>query len=296
MRLSVGGYKINRMSSAPTLEQRVAILFEMLRQRASRGGFPEHGSFANRLNDQVVRASGAGLDSFKIKPEVTSLFATAAVEMWLRSVHSFLISASLTQASPIWATVSGYYASHYCVRGLAHLLGSFHLFQKKRIILLEITGGNHICHIEKTNEREHRFYWKAVKECERFVDDPFFTLNNDGDEKSDSAHRNVANYYDHIDKFPNFQFLDFLSLKRRIQRISNIELSSIPIPNKNEFPDVEAVQLVAYHRIVRFRTFVDGIVSQRNRFWRVHRNPSWCSDLLDFQVTAPLFVEVYRNK
>ena len=34
--------------------------------------------------------------------------------MWLRAVHSF-ISASLTGISDIWASVAGYYSSHYWV-------------------------------------------------------------------------------------------------------------------------------------------------------------------------------------
>ena len=43
-------------------------------------------------------------------------FAMAAVKMWLRAVHSFLISVSLTKASPIWSSVAGYYSSHYSIR------------------------------------------------------------------------------------------------------------------------------------------------------------------------------------
>ncbi len=286
------------MASSSTLEQRIGILFEILGQRAPKGSFPVQGFLAAQLNDLVERASRKKLDSSSVRPEIAAHFATAAVEMWLRGVHSFLSSASLTAASPIWATVSGYYASHYCIRGLAHLLGFFQLFQKKRIISLEITGGRHICRIEKKsgNEREHKFYWKIVKECPSFVNDPLFTLNIDADDESDSGHRNVANYYDHIDKFPNFQFLDISFLKQRIQNISEIELTSVPIPNQKNFPDVDAVQLVAYHRIVKFRSFVDGIVNPKNRFWRVHRNPNWCLDMLDFQIVKPQFVEVYRNK
>src|SRR4051794_22938270 len=57
--------------------------------------------------------------------DAAACFATAAVDIWLRAVHSFLISASLTESSPIWASISGYYSSHYSVRAIAHLLGYF---------------------------------------------------------------------------------------------------------------------------------------------------------------------------
>jgi hypothetical protein len=73
-----------------------------------------------------------------INPKIASHFASAAVDIWLRSVHSFLISASLTEISPIWSSVSGYYSSHYAVRGLAHLLGYFQLFRRKRLAKLSL--------------------------------------------------------------------------------------------------------------------------------------------------------------
>jgi hypothetical protein len=224
-------------------------------------------------------------------------FATAAIEMWHRSVHSFLISASLTNSSPIWSSVSGYYSSHYSVRAFAHLLGHFQLFKKKRLIQLEIDGHNYYCHVSKKDggDREHKLCWKIVKNYPLFARDPFFTKNEEVSSQSDGAHRNRANYYDHIGRFPNFQPLDEAYLKRRILSISTIEFSDAPIPNVDYFPDIDNVQIVAYHRLVRFRMFLDTILGDSNRFWNVNRTPNWCANYLNFQVIQPEYTTLYQG-
>lgn len=217
------------------------------------------------------------------------MFATAAVDMWLRAVHSFLVSASLTSVSPIWASGSGYYSSHYAVRALAHLLGFFQLYTQKRIAQLQIRDGNYVCTFQpKTvNDREHRFYWKTVKRDQHFAGDPFFTDNDAAVDVSDVGHRDWANYKDHLPQFPMFRPLDEVALKTRVERISSIEITAPPIPRISRYPDLENVQVVAYHRVVRFRDLVDAILGGTNRFWRVHRTPPWVSKFTDFQVTEP---------
>ncbi len=38
--------------------------------------------------------------------------------------------------------------------------------------------------------------------------------------------------------------------------------------------------------MIRFRKFLDEILED-NRFWSRQRNPAWCADYLDFQITNP---------
>src|SRR4051794_23110473 len=106
-------------------EKRVGIFFNRLAHSSS---FPVSGSLSEKLNKMVGRAPGA--DRLPVRTELISDFASAAVEIWQRGIHSFLTSAALTETSPLWASVGGYSASHYSVRGLAHLLGAFQLHQR----------------------------------------------------------------------------------------------------------------------------------------------------------------------
>jgi hypothetical protein len=260
---------------------------------------PGSGALSTYLNVIADKAIKNNTPSVIVNKDVMALFATAAVEMWQRGVHSFLISSSLTKASPIWSSVSGYYASHYCVRGLAHLLGYFQLHRRRKIVRFNIEGGKYKCYLDDKggSDREHKFYWKAVKQDSNFQNNPFFTSNDDDPNKaeSDSGHRNKANYFDHINNFPVFQPLSEAELKDRIDFLSKIELSSIPMPRKSKYPDNNNVQLVAYHRLIIFRSFLDNTLGSSNTFWTVHRNPAWCSDYINFQVVKPSFMEAYRN-
>jgi len=234
-----------------------------------------------------------GIQTVEINADVVAHFATASVEIWQRAIHSFLISSSLTQVSPMWASVAGYYSSHYSMRAIAHLIGFFQLFKKKKIAKIYISNGKYYCDIntKNGNDKEHKFYWNAVKAHPYFTDDPLFTFNEDNGNESDSGHRNIANYADHIGKYSVFRPLGEEELKSRIDFLSKIELLAVPIPRKNKYPDVESVQLVSYHRIVRFRRLLDECLGGSNMFWNTHRTPSWCAGYVSFQVTNPSFGE-----
>lgn len=289
------------MPGSLKIEKRVEILFDILDRRPSKTAMPTAGNLAAQLNTIAAKAEGISTSIVSVDKDVMALFATAAVEMWQRGVHSFLISSSLTVASPIWSSVSGYYASHYCIRGLAHLLGYFQLHGRKKVVRFDIEGGKYKCYFEKKggSDREHKFYWKAVKQDSNFYNNPFFTSNEDDpakpDAESDAGHRNKANYFDHIDSFPFFQPLSEDAMKDRIKYISKIELSAVPVPRKSSYPDIDHVQLVAYHRLIIFRSLLDNVLGGSNTFWKVHRNPAWCSAYINFQVVKPLFMEVYRG-
>jgi hypothetical protein len=261
-------------------------LFGSFGQQVPASDLPSPGSLVNELRR---RLAGASHHTVVAPPSVFRLLALASIEMWQRAVHSFLISASLTEASPIWSSVVGYYSSHYTVRALAHLLGYFQLFRDKKIVQLYIENGQRVLTTQSKggSEREHRYYWRIVKQSTDFQNDPFFVSNDESRPASDSAHRTYANYADLVNSFPIFSDLGPEKLKQRIKKLSEIEISAIPIPDRERFPDVEAVQLIAYHRLVRFRGYLDTVLGGGNRIWKVHRNPSWARNWLDYQVTEP---------
>jgi len=284
--------------STDATSQQIEVMFSALHKRSAAGAIPAPETLSTKLVNLVnVVEKVTGKTSRIIDPATFTCFATASVEMWHRSVHSFLVSATLTKASPLWASVSGYYSSHYSVRALAHLLGYFQLQSKKRILQVELRGSQYICHIiqKGAHDREHKFYWKTVKHHAQFENDPFFTKNEEG-QHSDSGHRSKANYADHVNQFPKFYSLDQAFLRGRVEKIAGIELSDAPIPNKESYPDIENVQLIAYHRMVKFRKYVDEVLGNSNRFWKTHRKPEWCPSFLDFQVIEPKFASVYKEQ
>ena len=265
----------------------IEVMFDGL---AAAGGtqFPERDSLASRLRDLVPKPFRA--TALMVDRALFQAFATASVEMWLRAVHSFLISASLTRSSPIWSSVAGYYSSHYSIRALSHLLGLFHLHRPTLTVRLEVAAKQLICNVEKGPSREHQFYWQSVKAHPEFTHDRLFTRNEEArDVDSDSRHRAIANYCDHVGIFPRFEVLDEGFLKARVERLASLPVSDPPIPRATHFPDLMNVQIVALLRLVRYRSFVDGYLGDSNRFWAKNRNPEWCRPYMAFQVVAPTF-------
>lgn len=287
------------MKIDPDVENRLRVFFGPLQKRAARGSVPRMGFLSKELTQAIDKAGNAGKRAITIAipQKVAVAFATAAVDIWLRAVHSFLISCALTDASPIWASATGYYSSHYSVRAIAHLLGYFQLFRKKRIVVLDGSGCGYSCQVQSkgAGDREHRFYWRVVKEHRQFASDPLFTANDTGGDATDVGHRDRANYADHLGHLPSFEVIDKDKLKLRIAQISKILFDAPPIPRLGSFPDVESVQVVAYHRIVRFRQLLDEGVGVKNRFWNVHRKPQWVGDMMDFQLTAPGGLQAMAN-
>lgn len=266
------------------VEAQVRLTFAGLQNDPARS-FPPPGALSNALVAHMP-APGSGTSTVQVGPAVSRLFATASVDMWDRAVHSFLVSAALTNTSVIWSSVAGYYSSHYSVRALAHLLGYFQLHSKRQNVYLTFSDGQHVCeyHNKRGGDREHLAYWKIVKR-RLFTNEALFTTNTvDGTTPADVAHRDRANYVDHLAAFVPFCPLDRDTVQSRINRISNIEFSAPPIPDVNQYPDIESVQAIAYHRLVCYRDLVDSILGGQNRFWRFHRNPPWATDFVDFQL------------
>jgi len=275
------------------LSKQITVMFSALNTKSAANAYPEAKALANLLKS---RCKPFTAETVAAKPQDLTLFATAAVEMWLRAVHSFLISAALTGASPIWASVAGYYSSHYTIRAFSHLFGLFHLHSSKRMIQLRREGKGWVYEIIKNaGAREHKLYWKYLAEHQELKGDPFFYPNREDIPESDASHRNSANYADHINGYPTFKPLSEEHLAQRIQKIAEIEFSVVPIPNADNFPDVENVQLVAYHRVVRFRQLLDEVVGTENRFWSIQRNPAWKPKDLTFQVVEPVFTALYSR-
>ena len=126
-----------------------------------------------------------------------------------------------------------------------------------------------------------------MKEDPHFVAEPLFSLNNSDPtiDASDAGHREKLNYSDHIGLTSVFRNLDEHALRERIDFISQIEFSIPPIPKRSKAPDVESVQVIAYHRLVFFRQFLDEVLGGKNRFWTVHRSPAWVNGMTNFQLT-----------
>ena len=277
------------------LKKQIIVMFSRLSTQSAAGAFPAPSALSDLLRS---RCSPYDQASVAARPPELTLFATAAVEMWLRAIHSFLISASLTDASPIWSSVAGYYSSHYSIRAFAHIFGLFHLHRDKRLIQLTRQGTGWVFEIIKKNgqDREHKLYWKYLAEHPELKGDPFFYANREDLPESDVSHRNRANYADHLNVFPHFKPLSEVDLAQRIQKIAEIQLSAIPIPNADKFPDIASVQILAYHRIVRFRKVLDEIIGAEHRFWSVQRNPSWRPKDLTFEVVDPEYTAIYAGR
>lgn len=270
------------ISIDPGLVRRVRADVQVLNRSAAFDVFPRPYSLRDALGAAVPKGPRRHATTRTLTPATARMFTTAAVDMWLRGVHSFLTSAALTSVSPIWASVSGYYSSHYCIRGLAHLLGFFRLYSMSRTARLIPGAGPFSCDLTGNAGREHDIYWHVVKADVHFAADVLFPVSN-----SEVDHRDWANYADFLPRFAPFRPLDKAALKVRIEKISEIPFASPPTPSPKEggIPDVDNVQVVAYHRVVRFREFLDTILVGKNRFWEVHRNPSWAMEFMDFQLT-----------
>jgi len=254
-------------------------------QRDAAGAFPRPNALSSALSALTIPV---GSNQIRVAPAIAKLFATASVDMWLRAVHSLLLSAAMTKSSPIWSSVAGYYSSHYAVRAIAHLLGYYHLYRIKRVVQLVLTGGTFDCTFEKKQgaDREHKFYWKVVRASPSFANDPLFPENNDAaPPASDVSHRSFASYADTLQHLPQYSSLDIDTMKTRLDRISEIQITSPPIPDRERFPDLDSVQIVAYHRLIRYRKILDEIVGPSDRFWGVHRHPQWARGLVDYQQT-----------
>jgi len=247
--------------------------------------FPAPGSLSASL--AAVLPDDVPVD-VAVSAELVSHFVTAAVDIWLRAVHSFLVSAALTKTSPIWSSVSGYYSSHYAVRGFAHLLGYFQLFQRKRIASLSVAPEAALnCNFtdkKGARDAEHKLYWRLAKNSDLLKGDGLFTENRTDSDESDVRHRSFANYADHLMAYPAFAPLNEQDLKDRIDQISKIVFDAPPIPRFSKFPDVEYVQLIAYHRLIAFRRLLDESLGDTNRFWNENRNPFFVAEYMNFQL------------
>lgn len=265
--------------------------FEPIRRRGGTA-MPALAKLANTLRTACPHA---GTGRVNLDPNTASLFATGSVECWLRSVHSYLVSCAATNTSPIWSAISGYYASHYSVRAICHLFGFFQMYSPNKKVQLDLQGGGAVCSFDpKGNSREHSSYWTMLSKHPLTGGTGLFPTNADRDEHSEVAHRNRATYADHINRFPNFAPLQEQQLRDRLQRLSNVEFTSVPRPQAEKFPDLVPVQVIAYHRLIYFRRLLDEALGNQNKFWSNFRKPQWASEYLDFQLVAPTGVVAPR--
>lgn len=264
----------------------VELSFGKLDKPSAKMDFPKPGMLSRHLSTLIGGSTATPTFLHQDSP----MFASAGVEMWHRAIHSFLWSVSLTEGSPLWASVTGYYASHFVMRAFAHSMGIFKSFTKKVAVQVVVQNGQFVCTQLTDKGGEHAFYWKAVKGHPRFTSNPLFRENNEREDnkkedKSDALHRNFANYADHLDSFAPLKFSSTKEVAERVEKISRIRRHSVtaPTPQRDDFPDIDKVQILAFQRIITFHDYLDNNV-QKNRFWRTHRRPSWCKDVMSFQV------------
>lgn len=265
-----------------TADQVVELLFGKLDKPSANLGFPKPGSLSKHFN---VLLSG-GADPLILSHQHSPMLATAGVEMWHRAIHSFLWSVALSKSSPLWSSVSGYYASHFVMRAFAHSMGIFKSFTQKEVIQVTVDNGQFVCSPLDWSSRgkgEHAFYWKAVKGHPRLISNDLFSENSERDPTSDAVHRTFANYTDHLCSFPPMEFSTLDAVADCVEKISRIRLHSVKHPSRDDYPDLQNVQILAFQRIVAFQDFLDEKVP-KNRFWRAHRRPNWCKDVMIFQV------------
>jgi hypothetical protein len=160
-------------------------------------------------------------------------------------------------------------------------MGIFKSFTQRKVIQVVAKNGSFVCTLTKTKLGEHAFYWNAVKG--KLQGNPIFHDNNEHDMKSDSAHRTFANYTDHVGSFSPVKFPALETIAESVEKISRIRLGSVTSPSREGFPDLQNVQILAFQRIIAFQDFLDSRVSN-NRFWRAHRRPTWCNNVMVFQV------------
>ncbi len=262
-------------------KQRILKTFQPLNSSSVRS-FPEAKYLSNYLKEKSKERSSL------IPPKAAVLFAKAAIEIWHRSIHSFLISLSLIDESPIWAAIIGYYSSHYSVRAIAHMLGYFYLYGDNKLFRLEFgREGTYSYSNPRRSDKsrsEHKLYWLLVKRNSTFSLNTLFDENPK--EKSDSAHRNYANYIDFLSKYYN-SFKSPLSkerIKNQIDTLSALSSKDISRPDIKKFPDAASVQLHAYSRIIIFRRILDTVLSNKNKFWNNNRNPTFAIEFMNYQL------------
>jgi hypothetical protein len=256
----------------------VELSFGKLDRPSAKMDFPKPGTLSNHF---IELLKTAGTTSPALSHQHCAMLASAGVEMWHRSIHSFLWSLALTDGSPLWSSVSGYYASHFAMRAFSHSMGIFKSFTQKKAIQVVNKNGGFVCSLSRSDLGEHAFYWNAVKG--KISGNPLFHDNNERDTKSESAHRTFANYTDHVGSFSPVQFPALETVAESVEKISRIRLGSVAPPSRDDFPDLQNVQILAFQRIVAFQDFLDARVSN-NRFWRTHRRPTWCNNVMAFQV------------
>jgi len=260
-------------------------IFSPWRGVAAAGAFPAVSALTDELERRLPPGRVTQRIDVPLQAATSRLFASAAIEIWQRAVHSLLISIALTRQSVLWSTICGYYATHYTFRGLAHLLGHYQMFRRHLIAQLSLDNGVLICSFSRGREREHDWYRRIVGVNPLLNTDPFFALPTPPSEY-DVVHRDRANYADHLNLLPTLQNQDREFVRQRLAQMARIE-SLVPSEILvGDFPNLDAVQINAYQRIARFRRFLDESIED-NRLWSYHRNPGWAMPFTNFEIVEP---------
>ena len=261
-------------------DQVVELSFQKLNKPSAKMDFPKPGTLSDQFS---LLIKNSATTPHTLPHQQSQMLASASVEMWHRAIHSFLWSLALTKSSNLWASVSGYYASHYVMRAFAYSMGIYKSFLLRKAIQIIVTRGQFVCSTLDLKGGEHAFYWKAIKGHPKLLANPLFHENNERDKDSDSAHRTFANYTDHLDSFSQLESPSMKDVTAAVEKISRIRKYSVTEPSREDYPDLQNVQILAFQRIIAFNDFLDEKIST-NRFWKAHRRPGWCRDMMVYQV------------
>ena len=80
------------MKIEQAVRDHVTAIFEPLKRKAAARAFPPPAALSSRLEALIPKPS-ATVHVSHVLPELAAVFASAAVDVWMRAVHSFLITA-----------------------------------------------------------------------------------------------------------------------------------------------------------------------------------------------------------
>lgn len=261
----------------------------LLHHSPQKGGEPRPASLSDLLNSAHASRRGE-VAEFKLRE--ASLFATAAIEMYERAIHSLLVSLYVQDTSPLWASVAGYYSSHYVARALCHLHGRYLLYRKGLTADVKSVSKKVAVRFQTTKYRkEHDFYWRAASE----VDSTGWWKPNINEEQH---HRHFANYQDHIGCFTEIRPFEPKSFDGQLVSVESAvterlagrvnELVNTTPRAQIRYADFVTVQCLARRRIAAFRDHLDGLVGVSTNYWASHRAPEWCSRVMSYDHKEPL--------
>lgn len=205
-----------------------------------------------------------------------TLFISAAMEMWQRSINSLILSVAWSDVSRTWGVVTAYYSSHYMIRAFAHLHGYYSLHKEASIELSKNVKGFQITCGKRRNE--HEYYWKAVSDLK--LNEKLFGKN------TEQVHRGFASYQDHLHDFKKLDKKSIPNLAEVQMKVATIaDLPYNPLDD-SKIPDLTTIQCLSYQRICFYRNWFESKFGS-SKYWKSLRTPQWCASVMSYKTSTP---------